>query len=333
MAERIFISLGPDRAEFFRWAPGSSGNEAGDRLVQATAEREGEGSLVGAVYLGRVVRLERHLNAAFVELGLDKPGLLPLKKHDKISEGDAIAVVVKREAREDKGVRLGRAFPSTRDPAAGSQRTPPALLLAAPTLWQNALKVLAPDRVAAIHCDRRADAERVSAWCRETAPGLTDKVRHQPRRDWELNDAAAKEEIAAALQEEVHLPSGGHLLFEPVRTLTAVDVNSSDAGARRGDDRGGIAETALAVNLAAAQEIPVQLALRNLGGIIVIDFIDIENRGKREQVIETLREAVIVDPAIDWVGNMSRLGLVELRRRRAGPGIAAMWGTAVGGIA
>ena len=327
MAERIFISLGPDRAEFFRWAP----NGTGDRLVQATAEREGEGSLIGAVYLGRAVRVERSLNAAFVEIGLDKPGLLPLKKHDKISEGDAIAVVVKREAREDKGVRLGRAFPSTRDPAGGSQRTPPALLLPAPTLWQNALKVLAPDRVAAIHCDRRGDAEKVLAWCRDAAPGLADKVKHQPRREWELGDAAAREEIAAALQEEVHLSSGGHLLFEPVRTLTAIDVNSSDAGGRRGDDRGGITETALAVNIAAAQEIPVQLALRNLGGIIVIDFIDIENRNKREAVIETLREAVIVDPAIDWVGNMSRLGLVELRRRRAGPGLAAMWGATVGG--
>jgi Ribonuclease G/E len=328
MAERIFLSLGPARAEFFRWAPGPSG----DRLVQATAEREGEGSPIGAVYLGRVVRLERSLNAAFVELGLDRPGLLPLKKHDKLSEGDAIAVVVKREAREDKGVRLGRAFPSTRDPAAGSERTPPALLQPAPMLWQNALKVLAPDRIDAIHCDRRGDAERVAAWCHGEAPGLEAKIRHQPRRDWALGDAAAQEEIAVALQEDVSLAGGGHLLFEPVRTLTAIDVNSGDASARRGDDRGGVAETALAVNLAAAREIPIQLALRNLGGIIVIDFIDIENRNKRDHVIDTLREAVIVDPAIDWVGNMSRLGLVELRRRRAGPGLVAMW-TAMRGAA
>jgi ribonuclease G len=200
------------------------------------------------------------------------------------------------------------------------------LLQPAPALWQKALKVLAPDRVDAIQCDRRGDAERVVAWCRNEAAGLANKVQYQPRREWVLNDAAAQEEIAAALQEEVSLPSGGHLLFEPVRTLTAIDVNSSDASGRRGDDRGGIAETALAVNLAAAHEIPIQLALRNLGGIIVIDFIDIENRNKREVVIETLREAVIIDPSIDWVGNMSRLGLVELRRRRAGPTLAEMWG-------
>ncbi|HVZ02264.1 MAG TPA: ribonuclease E/G, partial [Dongiaceae bacterium] len=140
---------------------------------------------------------------------------------------------------------------------------------------------------------------------------------------------AADEEIAAALQEEVPLPGGGHILIEPVRTLTAIDVNSGDASARRGGlgsgGGGGIGETALAVNLAAAREIPIQLALRNIGGVIVIDFIDIEHRGKRDQVVETLREAVIVDPAIDWVGNMSRLGLVELKRRRSGPSLAEMW--------
>ena len=59
--------------------------------------------------------------------------------------------------------------------------------------------------------------------------------------------------------------------------------------------------------------------------VATTDFIDIEHRGKRDQVVEALREAVIVDPAIDWVGNMSRLGLVELKRRRGGPTLAEMW--------
>jgi len=203
------------------------------------------------------------------------------------------------------------------------------LLVSPPMLWQSALKALAPERTNAVHCDRRGDMERVIA----AAPELAKKVQHTPRRNWEPNDAAINEEATAALQEEVPLSSGGHLLIEPVRTLTAIDVNSGDAGARRGDaggrsgggSGGGMGETALSVNLAAAREIPIQLALRNIGGVIVIDFIDIENRAKREQVVEALREAVIVDPAIDWVGNMSRLGLVELKRRRGGPTLAEMW--------
>jgi ribonuclease G len=310
MADQVFISLGPDRTELFRWAD--------DRLVQATTEREGESGPAGGIHLGRVVKLERTLNAAFVEIGLERPGLLPLKKHDSLSEGDAVAVQVRRDSREEKGVRLAR---FNAKPNLIGDKKPPALLIPPPMLWQTALRALVPERVDAIHCDRRGDAEKVIA----AAPELAKKVQHTPRRSWEMNDTAANEEIAVALLEEVPLPCGGHLLVEPVRTLTAIDVNSGDASARRGDG-GGIAETALSVNLAAAREIPIQLALRNIGGVIVIDFIDIEHRGKRDQVVEALREAVIVDPAIDWVGNMSRLGLVELkRRRRSGPTLAEMW--------
>ena len=92
--------------------------------------------------------------------------------------------------------------------------------------------------------------------------------------------------IAEGLEEEVVLPGGGKLLVEPVRTLTAIDVNSSGANAEKGMER-----TALSVNIEAAREIPRQLALRNIGGTIVIDFIDLENRNKREQVLTALREA------------------------------------------
>ncbi|HVO02559.1 MAG TPA: ribonuclease E/G [Candidatus Cybelea sp.] len=313
MPEEAFISLGPDRAELFRWA--------GDRLVQAIAEREGEVGPVGGVHLGRVVKLERALNAAFVEIGLERPGLLPLKKHDAISEGDAIAVEVRRDAREEKGVRLSRARVDT---AAIAGRTPPSLLVPPPMLWQKALATFAPERVEQIHCDRRGDAERVTEWCRRHAKELLRTIHHLPRREWSGNEDA-QEQIGAALQEEVALEEGGTLLFEPVRTLTAIDVNSGGASARRGEAGGGMEQTALSVNLAAAREIPIQLALRNLGGVIVIDFIDMENRNKREKVIETLGEAAIVDPAIDWIGTMSRLGLVEMRRRRSGPTLAEMW--------
>jgi Ribonuclease G/E len=322
MTEQLFISLGPDRAELYRWALGEEGN----RLVQATREREGAGGPVGGIHLGRVLHLDRALNAAMVEIGLERPGLLPLKKHDTLSEGDAVAVQVKRDSREEKGVRLARA--AQIDLKTVKDRAVPSLLVPPPTLWQTALKALAPERIEVIHCDRRADFERVQAWCRKEAPDLAAKAQHRPRRDWQDEDAGAREEIAAALQESVTLPGGGHLLFEPVRTLTAIDVNSGAASSRRGSGggAGAMSETALAVNLEAAQEIPIQLALRNIGGVIVIDFIDIENRNKRDRVVEALREAVIVDPAIDWVGNMSRLGLVELRRRRGGPTLGEMFG-------
>lgn len=314
MGDQIFLSLNPDRAEFYRWSD--------DRLAQVFIEKPGQGSFVGGVYLGRVVRVERSLNAAFVEIGLDKPGMLPLKRQGaQPSEGDALVVQIRRDRREEKGARLTtsvRALVDVTNLAKGKQ--PPAQLIAPPALWQTALEALAPEQVDSITCDRRVDVTPVADWCRRHRPGMEGAVAFLPEREWVPSRADMTDSVAEALEEEVLLPGGGQLLIEPVRTLTAIDVNSAAATAEKGIER-----TALSVNLEAAREIPRQLCLRNLGGIIVIDFIDLENRNKRDQVIEALRQAVGIDPAIEWVGNMSRLGLVELLRRRAGPTLAEMW--------
>ncbi|WP_368413397.1 ribonuclease E/G [Dongia sp.] len=314
MREQIFLSLHPERTEFYRWAD--------DRLIQAIVEKPGQGSLAGGVYLGRVLRVEQSLNAAFVEIGLDKPGLLPLKRQGaQPTEGDAVIVQVRRDGREEKGVRLTTSVKVPVDVVALAKgKQPPAQLIAPPTVWHTALEALAPEQVASIICDRRVDVAPVADWCRKHRRGMEDKVAFLPDREWVPSRTDIKERVAEALDEEVVLPGGGKLLIEPVRTLTAIDVNSAAATAEKGFER-----TALSVNLEAAREIPRQLALRNLGGIIVIDFIDLENRNKREQVLEALRQAVGIDPAIEWVGNMSRLGLVELLRRRAGPTLAEMW--------
>jgi len=305
---------GPETGnELFRWID--------DRLVQAWRDAPGATSRQGAIYLGRIVKIEQSLNAAFVEIGIERPGLLPLKKQNALTEGETVIVQVKRDAREDKGVRLSLSLATTVDVLPlKAGKTAPCCLVPAPETWQSLLLSLAPQAVDAVICARRIDAERIATWCRQQAPELAGRVRHEPLRDWVPSRGEAIEAVAEALDEEVDLPGGGQLLIEPVRTLTAIDVNSAGA-----TGRSGIEQTALSVNLDAAREIPRQLALRNLGGVVVIDFIDIQNRNKRDQVIEALREAVGLDPAIDWVGNMSRLGLVELLRKRSGPTLAEMW--------
>jgi ribonuclease G len=314
MTDQIFLSLNDDRSAFYRWS--------GERLAQVAIERKGEASPVGGIHLGRVVRVEPSLNAAFVEIGLERTGLLPIKKQGKpVTEGEAVIVQVQREGREEKGVRLSTSLRTKVDTAALARgKQPPALLVPAPALWERALEKLSPEQVDSITCDRRVDVPVIAAWCQCHHPELADRVAFVPERDWIPSRADIADAVAEALDETVLLPGGGLLLIEPVRTLTAIDVNSAAATAEKGLER-----TALAVNLAAAREIPRQLALRNLGGIIVIDFIDLENRNKREQVLSALREAVGIDPAIEWVGNMSRLGLVELLRRRTGPTLAEMW--------
>jgi Ribonuclease G/E len=313
----IYISGPENGRELFRWAD--------DHLVQAWRDAPGAVSRQGAIYLGRVVKIEQSLNAAFVEIGLERPGLLPLKKQNAVQEGAVVIVQLRRDSREDKGVRLSTSLAATVDAASLAKgKTAPCCLVPAPEAWQSLLLSLAPQAIEAVICAGRNDAERVAAWCSTSLPEVTPHVRHEPMRDWAHSRSEAIEEIAAALEEEVALPGGGQLLIEPVRTLTAIDVNSAAA-----TGRSGIEQTALAVNLEAAREVPRQLALRNLGGVIVVDFIDLQNRNKREQIIQTLREAVGIDPAIEWVGNMSRLGLVELQRKRNGATLAEMWAEVV----
>lgn len=318
MRHRIFIAGGEDRLEILRWSDG--------RLAQAIRETPETRSQAGAIYLGRVTRIEPSLNAAFVEIGLDRPGLLPLKKHGlQPTEGAAIAVQVRRDEREGKAVRLSATIHSEIAYAealaqAKEQGRLPACLVPPPNAWQTCLVALDPAEIEEVICDRRVDVGAVQRWCAQHATGVEPRVCHVPLRDWQPEREAADEEIAAALEETVTLPCGGNLLVEPVRTLTAIDVNSGSA-----TRKAGMELTALTVNLEAAAEVPRQLALRNLGGIVVVDFIDLENRNKREQVLERLREAAAIDPATEWIGNMSRLGLVEILRRRRGATLAEMW--------
>jgi Rne/Rng family ribonuclease len=146
------------------------------------------------------------------------------------------------------------------------------------------------------------------------------RIEHRPQREWSPTMAEIEVEVATALEPRVELPSGGWLLFEPGQTLTVVDVNS-------GTSQGSAGERLwLKTNLEAAKEIARQLRLRHIGGIVVIDFIDLKNALQRRQVSEAVRHAVAGDWEPCWVGTMSRLGIVEMTRRRSGLTLTEMWG-------
>ncbi len=195
--------------------------------------------------------------------------MLPLKKQgQQPTEGAAIPVQVRRDEREGKAVRLSATIHTEIAYAdqlaqAKAQGSMPACLVPPPNAWQTCLAALDPAAIEEVICERRVDVGAVQRWCAQHAPELSARVRHVPLRDWQPERAEADEEIAAALEETVTLPCGGNLLIEPVRTLTAIDVNSG--GATR---KAGMELTALTVNLEAAREVPRQLALRNLGGIV-----------------------------------------------------------------
>ena len=129
-------------------------------------------------------------------------------------------------------------------------------------------------------------------------------------------------EIEAALTDRAELPSGGHLNIQPTEALTVIDVNSGRFTSSRTQ-----AETVRRTNLEAAQEIPRQLRLRNIGGMVIVDFIDMESRRDQQQVLEVFQRVLEEDRAKPQVGQLSDLGLVELTRRRQGQSLRELFTT------
>ena len=123
-------------------------------------------------------------------------------------------------------------------------------------------------------------------------------------------------QIETAFQREVKLPSGGAIVIDPTEALVSIDINSS-----RATKGGDIEETALQTNLEAAEEIARQLRLRDIGGLIVIDFIDMTPARHQREVEQKIREALEIDRARVQVGKISRFGLLEMSRQRLRPSL------------
>jgi ribonuclease G len=122
-----------------------------------------------------------------------------------------------------------------------------------------------------------------------------------------------EDEIRRALSRKVPLPSGGYLIIDQAEALTAIDVNT---GRFVGKGSGSLEETALKTNLEAASEIAYQLRFRNVGGLVVLDLIDMEDRKNREKVYRALETALTKDKAKTTINRISDLGLIEMTRKR-----------------
>jgi len=168
--------------------------------------------------------------------------------------------------------------------------------------------------------DQRNAAAAATTWSQSAAPVLAARIAFRRGAEWVPAPDEVLAQVEDALQPRVDLQGGGGLVIEPTEAMTVVDVNASSAGNAQGD---AVSERVLLrTNLAAAEEIARQIRLRNVGGIVVVDFIDLKEGAHRRQVVDRLRAATVDDSVPVWVGAMSRLGLVELTRRRRGPTLA-----------
>jgi ribonuclease G len=166
--------------------------------------------------------------------------------------------------------------------------------------------------------DSQKQFDRVTSFFQRTAPELVGGVEMYEGKKPLFDKWGIEKEIESTLSRRVDLPSGGYLIIDYAEALTVIDVNS---GSFTGRGKGGLEETITRVNTEAAEEAVRQLRLRDIGGIIVIDFIDMARAKNRDKVLKTLRKALDADKSKSYVVEVSPLGLVEMTRQNVTDGV------------
>ena len=199
---------------------------------------------------------------------------------------------------------------------ARSQPTP-SLLYNDLTLAQRVLRDMVGPHTGTITVDSRSTTQSLLEWAAAYTPSVLERIRHYSGERPLFDTANVDEEIARALSRRVDLKSGGYLIIDQTEALTTVDVNTGGfVGGRNFDD------TIFKTNLEAAVALARQLRLRNLGGIIVLDFIDMDDAEHRNSVLAELNKALGKDRTRMTVSGFSQLGLVEMTRKRTRDSLA-----------
>jgi ribonuclease E len=370
-----------------------------DVLVQHYVTRQGATSMVGNVYRGRVQNVLPGMEAAFIDIGRGRNGVLyagevnyrpedlegPAPRIENVlKSGQAVTVQVTKDPMGGKGARLtaqislpGRylVLAPEQDLSGISRRLPdaerkrlksilrkvqpeghgvivrtaaegaseealvhdlqrlialwegiekqtkkvkaPAVLYEEPELTLRVFRDLFTDEeFKGLVTDSPRIYERVLEYVRDIAPDLEPKITLHEGQLPAFEEHRIEEQIHKALDRKVWLPSGGYLVIERTEAMTIVDVNTGKSVGKT-----NLEETVVNTNLEAAREVARQLRLRDIGGIIVVDFIDMlleENKGKVE---ETMKEAMALDKTRSQVFEIGPLGLMQVTRKRVSSGL------------
>ena len=370
----------------------------GPLLVEHYVHRSDQESLVGNIYQGVVRSVLPGLEAAFVDIGTEKNGVIyagdlnsARRTHGRgprierlLKKGDHLMVQVDKDPMGSKGPRLtsqvtlpgrhlvlspkssmlgiSRRLPENertrlrqilqaerppgfglivRTAAAGSSRkeivadisrlkakwaevekagkggSAPRLIHQEPSLLIRVIREHFTQEFRRLLIDDRRAHEALLKYLKQVSPDLVGRVHLNQDRDQGLFARfRVDDQLRRALDRKVWLPSGGHLVIDRTEALTVIDVNT---GKYVGE--ANLEDTVLHNNLEAAEEIGRQLRLRDIGGIIVIDFIDMEVKKNREAVLERLRAALARDKTTTQVHSVSSLGLVEMTRKNVSSGL------------
>jgi ribonuclease E len=196
---------------------------------------------------------------------------------------------------------------------------PPRLLYKEPPMVVRVIREEFTREYRGVVIDNRELYEEIRGYVEAIAPELAERVEFYDEEEEGLpiyERFHVHEQLLKALDRKVWLPSGGSLVIERTEALTVIDVNTG-----KNVGRSNLEETVFRNNLEAADEVARQLRLRDIGGIIVIDFIDMEIRKNREELMRAFREALARDKTRTQVFEVSELGLVEMTRKRISEGL------------
>lgn len=179
------------------------------------------------------------------------------------------------------------------------------------SLALRALRDMTDSEIEKVRIDSRTTYLKATAFAESFIPELSDRIEYYPGERPIFDLYGVEDEIEKALQHKVDLKSGGYLVVDQTEAMTTVDVNTGGFVGHR-----TLEETIFKTNLEAAQAICRQLRLRNLGGIIIIDFIDMLDEEHKRQVMRALEKCLAKDHAKTQITEVSSLGLVEMTRKR-----------------
>ena len=178
-------------------------------------------------------------------------------------------------------------------------------------LAMRTMRDMVGSEVEKVRIDSRETYQKVVKFATKFIPELAPRIEHYPGERPIFDLYGVEDEIQKSLERKVQLKSGGYLIIDQTEAMTTIDVNTGAfVGSRN------LEETIFKTNLEAAQSIVRQLRLRNLGGIIIIDFIDMQDVEHRRQVIRALEKRLEKDHAKSQISEVSNLGLVEMTRKR-----------------
>ncbi|MEY4577795.1 MAG: hypothetical protein RL701_2498 [Pseudomonadota bacterium] len=194
----------------------------------------------------------------------------------------------------------------------GEVKSAPAMLYEDLDITLRVARDYFTENVDKIIIDSHSEYERLRSFIGTFLPERVNDVEFYEGRDPIFDEYGIEDEIARALSRKVPLTSGGYLIIDQAEALTAIDVNTGRFTGKGKD----VEETIYQTNLEAVQEIAYQLRFRNIGGLIVLDFIDMERPKNRDRVYKALIEALKKDRATTTITRISELGLVEMTRKR-----------------